>query len=135
MLALPFFSTLATKGLLEYPLFALSLSRNSTGTLTLGKSSHSVRFIRLLKAVSVGAIDASIVEYPGNISWNKVAQFPPFGAENSTARYLQWAIPISGIAVSLHSFQDGRDFNEIPRSTALNMCQLQPMQIRVGIVR
>jgi hypothetical protein len=33
----PFFPTLAYKGLLEYPLFALSLAKNHTGSLSLGK--------------------------------------------------------------------------------------------------
>lgn len=29
-----------------------------------------------------------------------MAQFPPFGPGNNVSSYLQWAIPISGIAVS-----------------------------------
>ncbi|CAA7266854.1 unnamed protein product [Cyclocybe aegerita] len=78
--ALPFFSTLAAKGLLEYPLFGLSLTRNSSGSLTMG------------------AIDASVVHNVSNIGWNKVAQFPPFAAENNISSYLQWAIPITGVA-------------------------------------
>jgi len=82
VIASSFFSTLAAQGLLEYPLFAFSLTRNSTGALT------------------IGAIDSSIVSNVSQISWNKVAQFPPFGAENNISSYLQWAIPIMGVAVS-----------------------------------
>lgn len=38
VVATPFFSTLAEQGVLDYPVFGLSLTRNATGTLTLGKS-------------------------------------------------------------------------------------------------
>ncbi|KDR76212.1 hypothetical protein GALMADRAFT_247475 [Galerina marginata CBS 339.88] len=76
------FAALASQGLLEYPLFAFSLTRNSTGTLTLG------------------AVDSSVVTNVSRIGWNKVAQFPPFGAENNMSSYLQWAIPLTGIAVN-----------------------------------
>lgn len=49
--------------------------------------------------LSLGAIDASIVKDPALISWNQVAQFPPFGTENNESSYLQWAIPINGFFV------------------------------------
>ncbi|TFK40330.1 acid protease [Crucibulum laeve] len=78
----PFFANLAQQGLLEYPLFAVSLTRNATGSL------------------SIGAIDASIVTNASRISWNRVAQFPPFGAENNASSYLQWVIPLSAFAVN-----------------------------------
>jgi len=54
---------LAEQGLLGYPLFGISLTQNLTGSL------------------SLGAIDASIVTDPQNISWNDVAQFSPFSAD------------------------------------------------------
>lgn len=80
----PFFATLAQKGLLEYPLFAFSLTRNNTGSL------------------SFGAIDASVVANASDIAWNRVASFPPFNGEaNATeATYLQWAIPLSGLYIN-----------------------------------
>jgi hypothetical protein len=34
--ATPFFVTLAQQGLLEYPVFGLSLTRNASGTLSIG---------------------------------------------------------------------------------------------------
>ncbi|KAF9450359.1 acid protease [Macrolepiota fuliginosa MF-IS2] len=79
----PFFASLAQQGLLNYPLFGFSLTQNLSGSL------------------SLGAIDASIVTDPRNISWNSVAQFSPFNAENSnTSSYLQWAIPLSSFGVN-----------------------------------
>ena len=78
----PFFTNLAAGGWLEYPLFAFSLTMNSSGTLTLG------------------AIDASVVKNPALISWNQVVQFPPFAAESNQSSYLEWAIPISGFSVN-----------------------------------
>ncbi|KAH6913070.1 aspartic peptidase domain-containing protein [Coprinopsis sp. MPI-PUGE-AT-0042] len=80
----PFFSNLAQKGLLEYPLFAFSLTRNNTGSL------------------SFGAIDASVVANASDIAWNQVASFPPFnGDTNSTEpTYLQWAIPLTGLYIN-----------------------------------
>ena len=78
----PFFTNLAAGGWLEYPLFAFSLTMNSSGTLTLG------------------AIDASVVKNPALISWNQVVQFPPFAAESNESSYLEWAIPIAGFSVN-----------------------------------
>ncbi|TEB33382.1 acid protease [Coprinellus micaceus] len=81
----PFFTTLAYKGLLDYPLFALSLAKNGTGSLTLG------------------AIDSSVVgNNTSQISWNRVAAFPPFVIEvNVTSpTYLQWAIPLASFSVN-----------------------------------
>ncbi|EGO24734.1 hypothetical protein SERLADRAFT_390458, partial [Serpula lacrymans var. lacrymans S7.9] len=52
--ATPFLSTLAEHGILDYPVFGLSLTRNSSGTL------------------AVGAIDASIVQNVSNIFWSEV---------------------------------------------------------------
>ncbi|KAF5326666.1 hypothetical protein D9619_004251 [Psilocybe cf. subviscida] len=79
----PFFSSLAQGAFLEYPLFGVSLTRNSSGSL------------------SLGAIDASVVTNASRIGWNKVTDFPPFSTQNATtASYLQWAIPLSLFAVN-----------------------------------
>lgn len=78
----PLFTNLAEKGLLEYPLFGLSLTRNNTGTLALG------------------AIDGSVVKNVTNIEWNAVVQFPPIGSENNVTSYWQWALPLKGISVN-----------------------------------
>jgi len=77
----PFFVSLAQQGLVNYPLFGLSLTNNLYGSL------------------SLGAIDASIVTNPHNISWNDVAQFSPFGVESNASSYLQWAIPLTSFGV------------------------------------
>ncbi|KAJ3573645.1 hypothetical protein NP233_g2310 [Leucocoprinus birnbaumii] len=78
----PFFANLAEQGLIDYPLFGLSLTRNLTGSL------------------SLGAIDASIVISPQNISWNDVAQFSPVSVESNTSSYLHWAIPLTSFGVN-----------------------------------
>ncbi|PFH52961.1 hypothetical protein AMATHDRAFT_73786 [Amanita thiersii Skay4041] len=72
----PFFARLAQNGLLDYPLFGVSLTRNFSG-----------------------AIDSSVVKDALKINWNKVVQFAPFGTESNTSSYLHWAIPISGFSV------------------------------------
>jgi hypothetical protein len=91
--ALPFFANLAQQGLLEYPIFALSLTADSNGTLTLG------------------AIDSSVVSNVSQVGWNRVAQFPPFSTENNISSYLQWAIPLTGISVN------GTQFTPLPTYT------------------
>ena len=78
---LPFFANLAAQGLLEYPLFAFSLTGNSSGTLTLG------------------AVDGSVVKNPNLISWIQVAEFPPFGVESNESSYFEWAVPVTGFTV------------------------------------
>jgi len=78
----PFFPSLAEHGLLDYPLFGLSLTRNASGTLTLG------------------AIDSLVVTNVSSISWHKVVEFAPIGSESNTSSYLQWAIPIAGFGVN-----------------------------------
>jgi len=86
----PFFVTLAQQGLLDYPLFGLSLTRNTTGTLT------------------IGAIDTSVVKNVSFISWNSVAEFSPFGGESNSSSYFQWAIPMRGFSVN------GTDISPMP---------------------
>ncbi|KAF8227298.1 acid protease [Tricholoma matsutake] len=78
----PFFVTLAQQGLLDYPLFGLSLTRNASGTL------------------SMGAVDSSVVTNASLINWNNVAEFSPFGAESNVSSYLQWAIPMSSFGAN-----------------------------------
>ncbi|KAI0077907.1 acid protease [Panus rudis PR-1116 ss-1] len=79
--ATPFFATMAQRGQLDYPLFGLSLTRNSSGTLALG------------------AVDGSVVTNASLIDWNEVVPFAPFGSESNTTSYLQWTIPLSTIFV------------------------------------
>ncbi|KAF8992829.1 aspartic peptidase domain-containing protein [Cyathus striatus] len=78
-----FSGLVANSGILDYPLFALSLTRNSSGSL------------------SLGAIDSSVVTNTSLINWNRVAQFPPFGAENNVSSYLQWTIPLAAFSVNV----------------------------------
>ncbi|OCH95384.1 acid protease [Obba rivulosa] len=88
--ATPFFATLAQQGQLNYPLFGMSLTRNASGSLTLG------------------AVDASVVTNRSLIEWNEVVPFAPFGSESNTSSYLQWVIRLSGISVN------GTELNPIP---------------------
>ncbi|EMD34064.1 hypothetical protein CERSUDRAFT_117574 [Gelatoporia subvermispora B] len=88
--ATPFFATLAQQGQLNYPIFGLSLTRNASGSLTLG------------------AVDASVVTNRSLIEWNEVVPFAPFGSESNTSSYLQWTIQLSGISVN------GSDLTPIP---------------------
>ncbi|KLO17181.1 acid protease [Schizopora paradoxa] len=80
--SLPFLNRLAQQGLMDYPLFGISLTRNMTGSL------------------SLGAIDTSVVQNISLIEWHPVMPFSPFGAESNTSRYLQWAIPINALGVN-----------------------------------
>ena len=50
----PFFTTLAYKGLLDYPLFALSLAKNGTGSLTLGECCPSIHISLFISCVHIG---------------------------------------------------------------------------------
>lgn len=47
----------------------------------------------------VGAVDSTIVKNVSLIEWMEVAPFEPVGNDNVSS-YLEWAIPISTIAVS-----------------------------------
>ncbi|KAG1747197.1 acid protease [Suillus paluster] len=78
--ATPFFSTLAQQGILDYPLFGLSLTRNATGTLTLG------------------AIDVSVAQNLSQVVWNEVVPFSPVGTQTNTSGYFYWAIPLSSFS-------------------------------------
>lgn len=80
--ATPFFSTLAQQGILDYPIFGLSLTRNATGTFALG------------------AIDVSVVQNISQIVWNDVVPFSPIGTQTNTSGYFYWAIRMSGFAVN-----------------------------------
>ncbi|XP_006459350.1 hypothetical protein AGABI2DRAFT_218475 [Agaricus bisporus var. bisporus H97] len=85
-------SRLVQQGL-PYPMFGLSLNRQG-GSL------------------SLGAIDASIVTSPHNLSWNSVTEFSPFGAESNASSYLHWAIPLSSFSVN------GTQLTPIPSQAA-----------------
>ncbi|KAI0690006.1 aspartic peptidase domain-containing protein [Cytidiella melzeri] len=79
----PFFATMAQRGQLAYPLFGLSLTLNSSGSLTLG------------------AVDGSVVTNLSLIQWNEVVPFAPsIGSASNTSSYLQWVIPLSSIQVN-----------------------------------
>ncbi|KAJ3999464.1 aspartic peptidase domain-containing protein [Lentinula boryana] len=78
----PFFPGLAQRGLLQYPLFGLSLTRNNTGTL------------------SLGALDSSVVTNLSNVEWNPVVDFSPFSNESSSSSYYQWAVPLTSLSVN-----------------------------------
>ncbi|KAI0719301.1 acid protease [Cerioporus squamosus] len=81
--ATPFFANLSESGGLDYPLFGLSLTRDSDGTLTFG------------------AIDGSIVANRSLIEWNEVVPFAPFiGSNDNSSSYLQWAVVLDGISVN-----------------------------------
>ncbi|KAF9468109.1 aspartic peptidase A1 [Collybia nuda] len=79
----PFFLALAQQGLLDYPLFGFSLTRNATGTLSIGDF--------LLTFLPCNA---------SHISWNNVAEFSPFSTESNSSSYLQWVIPIQDLSVN-----------------------------------
>ncbi|THH00207.1 hypothetical protein EW026_g2261 [Hermanssonia centrifuga] len=78
----PYFAQLAQRGQLDYPLFGLSLTQNTSGSLTLG------------------AVDGSVVNNISLIEWNEVVPFAPFGSESNASSYLQWTIPLSGLSVN-----------------------------------
>lgn len=78
----PFFANMAQYGQLDYPLFALSLTNDSSGSL------------------AFGAVDGSVVQNSTLIEWNEVVPFAPFKAESTSASYLQWTIILSSISVN-----------------------------------
>ncbi|KAK7033121.1 hypothetical protein R3P38DRAFT_3186668 [Favolaschia claudopus] len=80
--ATSFFPTLAQKGILDYPLFGVSLTHGEGGSL------------------SFGAIDTTIVKNVSQIGWNPVVEFSPKGAESNTSSYLHWVIPMSSFSVN-----------------------------------
>lgn len=73
---------LAQNGLLEYPMFGLSLTRDDDGTLALG------------------AIDVNVVQNVSAIEWHKVMPFSPFGSESNSSSYLVWAVRITEVGVN-----------------------------------
>lgn len=49
----------------------------------------------------LGAVDGSVVTNLSLIQWNEVVPFAPFlGSVSNTSSYLQWTIPLSGLAVN-----------------------------------
>ncbi|KAJ6531759.1 aspartic peptidase domain-containing protein [Mycena capillaripes] len=86
----PFFPSLAQQGVLDYPLFGLSLTRNASGSL------------------SLGAIDTTIVTNISKIGWNKIVEFSPIGSESNVSSYLHWVTPLSAFAI------DGKRIAPIP---------------------
>ncbi|KAF9779036.1 acid protease [Thelephora terrestris] len=82
----PFFSALAQRAIVDYPIFGIYLTRNYTGTL------------------SLGAIDSGVVNNISNIEWHDVVPFAPQGASNNVSSYLYWALQLSSISVNGTSF-------------------------------
>ncbi|OJT11452.1 Pregnancy-associated glycoprotein 2 [Trametes pubescens] len=82
--ATPFFANMAQNGQLDYPLFGLSLTRDSSGTL------------------AFGAIDGSVVTNRSLVEWNEVVPFAPFLSDSNgnASSYLQWAIVLEHISVN-----------------------------------
>ncbi|KAH0585392.1 hypothetical protein H2248_008632 [Termitomyces sp. 'cryptogamus'] len=104
--ATPFLIKLVQQGLLEYPVFGLSLTRNSTGTL------------------SLGAVDSSLVKNASLISWNQVVDFAPFGAESNSSSYLQWTIPISAVAINGTQIKPSSTYPNITGNMSLALFDL-----------
>ncbi|KAF9267714.1 acid protease [Marasmius fiardii PR-910] len=75
----PFLATLVEKGLLDYPLFGISLTEGSSGTLALG------------------SVDGSVVKNVSDIEWSEVVQFPPIASESTETSYWQWALPLKTV--------------------------------------
>jgi hypothetical protein len=99
--ATPFVSTLGAQGDLSYPLFGLSLTQNTTGSL------------------AIGAIDSSVVKNVSKIVWNEVMPFAPLDSTNNVSSYLQWAIRLMSFAVR------GILLNRNPNSQYLNRSMAQ----------
>jgi hypothetical protein len=79
----PFFATLAQRGLLAYPLFGLSLTRGDDGSLALG------------------AVDGGVLPNASALSWHPVFAFPPFAGERRNASgYLHWALALDALGVN-----------------------------------
>lgn len=98
----PFFSSLAWRGIVGYPIFGIYLTRNSSGTLSLGKSIETAFAITQAfpsNLPSKGAIDSSVVGNISNIEWHYVVPFAPEGASNNVSSYLYWTLPLSSISV------------------------------------
>ncbi|KAH9838252.1 acid protease [Rhodofomes roseus] len=100
--ATPIFASAASRGLLNYPLFGLSLRKNGTGSLTLG------------------AIDASVVTNRSAIEWHDVVPFAPFnGTNDTTASYLQWAIELRQTWVNGTSVTPDPTYSQSDSNTSL----------------
>ncbi|KAI1796822.1 acid protease [Ganoderma leucocontextum] len=81
--ATPFFASLSQTGSLDYPVFGLSLTRDTGGSLTFG------------------AIDGSVVVNRSLVEFNEVVPFAPFqGSGSNSTSYLQWALVLEGISVN-----------------------------------
>jgi hypothetical protein len=106
MIGTPFFSALAQRAIVDYPIFGIYLTRNYTGTLSLGQSINTIATIaRALTSGPPlkGAIDSGVVNNISNIEWHDVVPFAPQGASNNVSSYLYWALQLSSISVSLRS--------------------------------
>ncbi|KIJ50974.1 hypothetical protein M422DRAFT_244936 [Sphaerobolus stellatus SS14] len=108
----PFLNALSQLGQIEYPLFGLSVTYDLKGTL------------------SMGAIDNTVVTNTSLISWHDVVPFLPLPGDNvtDTSLYLQWAIPLAGIAIN--GTQADIKYTEIPlHATFANLTGEQPLSL------
>ncbi|KAJ6513263.1 acid protease [Mycena sanguinolenta] len=78
----PFFAALAQQGVLDYPLFGVSLTHDGSGSL------------------SFGAVDSTVVKNVSKIGWNPVVEFSPVGAESNVSSYLHWVTPLAAFSVN-----------------------------------
>ncbi|KAF7986478.1 hypothetical protein HWV62_31273 [Athelia sp. TMB] len=101
MATTPFFPTLAAQGLLDYPLFGVSLTRNNTGTL------------------SIGAIDSSVVANASKVVWNEVVPFSPFANQGNSSSYLQWVIRLSSFTVNTTGFSPIPTYPNVTKNASL----------------
>ncbi|KAH9945177.1 acid protease [Epithele typhae] len=100
--ATPFFSTMAQSAALSYPVFGLSLTRDSSGSLTFG------------------GIDSSVVNNRTLIEWNEVVPFAPFsGSSGNSSSYLHWVIGLESISVSGSSITPNPSFPAQTMNTSL----------------
>ncbi|KAJ7494699.1 hypothetical protein B0H11DRAFT_914217 [Mycena galericulata] len=102
--ATPFFPSLAQQGVLDYPLFGLSLTNNASGSLSLGMPFNLT--LPILLNDFIGAIDTNIVTNVSNIGWNTVVEFSPVASESNTSSYLYWATVFSSVPFFLITASD-----------------------------
>ncbi|KZP23786.1 acid protease [Athelia psychrophila] len=99
--ATPFFPTLAAQGVLDYPLFGVSLTRNESGTL------------------NIGAIDSSVVTNASKIVWNEVVPFAPSANQGNSSSYLQWVIRLSSFTLNVTGFLPIPTYPTITKNASL----------------
>ncbi|EJD49793.1 acid protease, partial [Auricularia subglabra TFB-10046 SS5] len=90
----PIMERLAQEGLVEYPLFGLSATREG-GTL------------------SLGAIDISVVDDASAIEWHDVVPFGHFPTETEASIYLHWTVHLAGVQIGEKSVEVASTYAKI----------------------